>query len=284
MRQFLAVLALCMGLGSYKAQDSLKCREIITHASLVGVGTGSLVALQSVWYQPYQNDGFHWFNDADNWMQMDKLGHGFTAYALSKSINDLHQWSSGTQKPWVGVSYAFAYLTALEVMDGFSAGWGFSWPDVGANSLGCGLYLTQEALWHRQIIHPKFSFRRSPYAQYRPDVLGKGIAEQLLKDYNAQTYWWSIPLNSLASLPKRWGFLCLSVGYGCDAKLVGNQSTWQGFTARRQVYLSLDVDCSNLFPKLPKLNKVVSALNYVKFPFPALEFSSDKTRFHWLGY
>jgi len=273
-----------MGLGSYKAQDSLKCREIITHASLVGVGTGSLVALQSVWYQPYQNDGFHWFNDADNWMQMDKLGHGFTAYALSNSINDLHQWSSGTKKPWVGVSYAFAYLTALEVMDGFSTGWGFSWPDIGANSLGCGLYLTQEALWQRQIIHPKFSFRRSPYAQYRPDVLGKGIADQLLKDYNGQTYWWSIPLNAFASLPKRWGFLCLSVGYGCDAKLVGNQSTWQGFTARQQVYLSLDVDCSNLFPKHPKLNKFVSALNYVKFPFPALEFSSDKTRFHWLGY
>jgi hypothetical protein len=114
--------------------------------------------------------------------------------------------------------------------------------------------------------------------------LGKGIADQLLKDYNGQTYWWSITLNAFASLPKRWGFLCLSVGYGCDAKLVGNQSTWQGFTARQQVYLSLDVDCSNLFPKHPKLNKFVSALNYVKFPFPALEFSSDKTRFHWLGY
>lgn len=284
MRQFLAVLPLCMGLSSFKAQDSLKCRTIITHSSLVGIGTGSLVALQSVWYQPYQNDGFHWFNDADNWMQMDKLGHGFTAYAMSKSINELHQWSSGKKKPWVGVSYAFTYLTALEVMDGFSAGWGFSWPDVAANSFGCGLYITQEALWQRQIIHPKFSFRQSPYAKYRPDVLGSGTAEQLLKDYNGQTYWWSLPIKHVLPLPKAWSFLCFSVGYGCDAKLVGDQNTWQGFTARRQVYLSLDVDCSNLFPKHPKLNKVISALNYLKFPFPALEFSSDKTRFHWLGY
>lgn len=283
MRQFFAVLPLCLSLGSYKAQDSLKCREVITHASLVGVGSGSLLALQSVWYQPYQNGAFHWYNDGGNWMQMDKLGHGFTAYTLSKSINELNRWASGNRTIWVGPTYAFTYLMSLEILDGFSAGWGFSWPDVGANSLGCGLYITQEALWKRQIIQPKFSFRPSPYASFRPDILGSGIAQQLLKDYNAQTYWWSIPLNSFMPLRKPWKFLCISFGYGCDAKLVGDLNAWQGFNARRQVYLSLDIDCSDLFPKHPKLNKVISKLNYLKFPFPSLEFSSDKMRFHWIG-
>lgn len=284
MRYAALFLALALTLGSSRAQDSLKCRSVSTHAVLVGIGTGSLLALQRVWYQPYQNGVFHWYNDAGNWMQMDKLGHGFTAYTLSKSINELNRWASGNRAIWVGPTYAFTYLMSLEILDGFSSGWGFSWPDVAANSFGCGLYLVQEAVWQKQIIQPKFSFRPSPYATYRPDVLGTGIAQQLLKDYNAQTYWWSIPFHTFTPLPKPWKFLCISLGYGCDAKLVGDQNAWQGFNARRQVYLSLDIDCSDLFPKHPKLNKVVSALNYVKFPFPALEFSSDKTRFHWLGY
>jgi len=284
MRYFFIVLTFKVGLHPFLAQDSLKCRKTLIHVGLSSGGVGSLVAFQSLWYQPYQNKDFHWFNDVENWMQMDKLGHGFTAYAISKSIHDLHHWSSGKKRPWVGVSYAFAYLSALEVMDGFSAGWGFSWSDIAANTLGCGFYWIQEAFWQEQMIHPKFSFRRSPYAKYRPEVLGAGISQQWLKDYNGQIYWWSIPIKHWVSLPKRWSFLCLSIGYGCDAKLVGDQNTWQGFIARRQAYLSLDVDCTHLFPRHPKLNKVISVFNYLKFPFPALEFSSDKTRFHWIGY
>jgi hypothetical protein len=34
------------------------------------------------------------------------------------------------------------------------------------------------------------------YAQYRPNVLGSSLAEQILKDYNGQTYWLSVNLHS----------------------------------------------------------------------------------------
>lgn len=266
------------------AHDTLKIRKFSTHAALISSGGGSLIALQSVWYKPYQTVGFHWFNDGSNWMQMDKFGHGFTAYSMSKSINSAHRWASGKQQLWVGPTYAFTYLLTLEIMDGYSSGWGFSIPDVLANSLGASFFMVQEALWKRQVIQPKFSFCKSPYAALRPNILGSSFPQQLLKDYNGQTYWFSIPLRSLVKLPNYLDFVCVSLGYGCDAKLVGDQDAWQGFVARRQYYFSLDIDCSNLFPKRPILNKVFSSINYLKFPFPSLEFSSNKTRFHWIGF
>jgi hypothetical protein len=169
-------------------------------------------------------------------------------------------------------------------MDGFSSGWGFSGSDMLANGVGVGLAFSQDYFFKRQLIIPKFSFSRSSYAAVRPEILGSTYAEQLLKDYNGQTYWVSLPIASFINLPQRFKWICISLGYGCDAKLVGSENTWNGFKARRQVYLSLDIDCSSLAPRHPKLNKVLTHLNFIKIPFPSIEFSSDKTRFHWISF
>jgi hypothetical protein len=157
-------------------------------------------------------------------------------------------------------------------------------PDVAANVSGTALFVSQELLWDEQRIVPKFSFHTTPYASARPNVLGSSFSEQILKDYNGQTYWLSVPITSFLNLPKGFNWICISLGYGCDAKLVGSQNAWNGFNARRQVYLSLDIDCSSLAPRHPKLNKVLTHLNFIKVPFPSLEFSSDKTRFHWISF
>lgn len=264
--------------------DSLYLRKGITHAALSTAAVGSLVALNQIWYAPYSSGNFHLFNDSNQWMQMDKMGHAFTGYFITSEINRLHNWASDNKQPWVGAVYAMSYLSALEIMDGFSTGWGFSGSDMLANGVGVGLSVAQSRLFDRQVFIPKFSFSRSPYAVLRPETLGSTYAEQLLKDYNGQTYWVSVPLASLINLPKGVKWICISLGYGCDSKLVGTQNTWNGFNARRQVYLSLDIDCSSLAPRHPKLNKLLTHLNWIKVPFPSLEFSSDKTRFHWISF
>jgi hypothetical protein len=217
-------------------------------------------------------------------MQMDKFGHAFTGYLITNELNRVHHWAAGKRQPWVGALYAISYLSALEIMDGLSSGWGFSGSDMLANGVGVGLAFSQDHFFNRQVILPKFSFSRSSYAVVRPEILGNTYAEQLLKDYNGQTYWVSLPISTFLNLPKRLTWICISLGYGCDAKLVGSQNTWNGFNARRQVYLSLDIDCSSLAPRHPKLNKVLTHLNLIKVPFPSLEFSSDKTRFHWISF
>jgi hypothetical protein len=86
-------------------------------------------------------------------------------------------------------------LTAVEVLDGFSSEWGASSGDIIANASGTA-FVSQELLWKEQRITPKFSFHTTQYAQYRPNVLGSSLAEQMLKDYNGQTYWLSVNLHS----------------------------------------------------------------------------------------
>src|SRR4051812_47188739 len=49
----------------------------IASASIYG---GSMVFLYSAWYKGYRQTGFHFFNDDDEWLQMDKSGHLFNSY------------------------------------------------------------------------------------------------------------------------------------------------------------------------------------------------------------
>jgi hypothetical protein len=75
----------------------------------------------------------------------------------------------------------FAFLTAVEVMDGYSAEWGASSGDIIANAAGTALYVSQELIWQEQRITPKFSFHTTKYASFRPSVLGSSFSEQILK-------------------------------------------------------------------------------------------------------
>jgi hypothetical protein len=86
--------------------------------------------------------------------------------------------------------YGICFLTAVEVLDGFSSEWGASSGDIIANASGTALFVSQELLW-KERGSPKFSFHTTQYAQYRPNVLGSSLAEQILKDYNGQTYYFS---------------------------------------------------------------------------------------------
>ena len=283
MRKLFIPVALLLYLSGY-GMDTLIVRKGITHGTLSASAIGSIVGLNQVWYKQYQTVPFHGFNDSRNWMQMDKCGHGYTAFMLTKEINCLHAWASSKPAPWVGAIYAFSYLSALEVMDGYSSGWGFSGADMVANGVGVLMAYSQDRYFKNQVYLPKFSFSRSDYASLRPAILGSTFGEQVLKDYNGQTYWLSIPLYQIVSLPKSLRFICLSFGYGCDAKLVGDVNLWNGYQARRQFYFSLDLDYSRVFPRHPKLSNVLSHLNFIKLPFPSLEFSADKTRFHWISF
>jgi len=285
MRRIFVSVSLFLALyANAQGADSLHVRKVVTHTTLSSSAAGSIVALNQVWYAPYATGKFHFFNDSEQWMQMDKFGHAFTGYLLTKEVNRVHTWAAEKRQPWVGAVYALSYLSALELMDGFSSGWGFSGSDMLANGVGVGLAFSQDHFFKRQFILPKFSFSRSSYAMVRPEILGSTYGEQLLKDYNGQTYWLSLPIATFLNLPKGFKWICISVGYGCDAKLVGSQNAWNGFNARRQVYLSFDIDCSSLAPRHPKLSKVLTHLNLIKVPFPSLEFSSDKTRFHWISF
>jgi hypothetical protein len=246
------------------------------------LATASLVGLNSLWYNDYPRSKFHTINDLNEWEKMDKIGHVFTSYQLGRVGADLLNWSGVSKKDQLiyGATLGFAFLSAVEIFDGFSKEWGFSWYDVGANALGTGLYVGQELLWEEQRLQLKFSFQETKYASQRPGKLGGSFLEQVLKDYNGQTYWLSANLHSFfkdSNLPK---WLNLAVGYGANGMLTGeNEHVNNMFTKPeryQQFYLSFDVNLSKINTESNVLRTIFSVLNVIKIPLPTIEINSKK--------
>jgi hypothetical protein len=184
----------------------------------------------------------------------------------------------------VGGTLGFFYLTAIEVMDGFSNGWGYSWGDQLADGIGCGLAITQGAIWKEQRIQIKYSYSKSGLAQYNPGLLGQSTGAQLLKDYNAQTYWLSFNPVKMFSKDNRFpAWLNLALGYSAYGMVNGHDNYsmqpaaevgLSGLKRERQFYLSLDVDLTKLKVRSRFLRGLFSTISMLKFPAPAIEFTS----------
>lgn len=251
----------------------------ISEAAIAGI---TLVGLNQLWYADYQRSKFHTINDNNEWLQMDKFGHAFSAYQMGKYGAQLLNWSGVSKKDQLiyGGTLGFGFLTAVEVLDGFSEEWGFSWGDILANASGSGLYIGQELLWEEQRISLKFSFHQTKYAKQSPDKLGNGLMEEILKDYNGQTYWLSFNLHSFFKDSKIPKWLDFSIGYGGESMLNGVQSSSNQLVnsdARyRQYYLSFDVNLSKIKTKSAVLNSIFHSLNIIKIPFPTLEINRNK--------
>ena len=268
--------------------SSRKKAVFISEVSLAGL---SLVGLNQLWYKDYEKSSFHTINDTDEWLQMDKLGHSFSAYQLTKLGADTFKWSGATKKQQLiyGAALSMSFLTTVEVFDGVSKEWGFSWSDIAANTFGTGLFVGQELLWNEQRVLLKYSFHQTHYANKRPEKLGENMLEQLLKDYNGQTYWLSANVHSFfktSSIPK---WLNVAFGYGAHGMLTGqhepNNIEFPNQNRQRQFYVSLDVDLTKIKTKSHTLKTLFSLLNVVKVPMPTIEFNNKKSpAFHLLYF
>jgi uncharacterized protein YfiM (DUF2279 family) len=251
---------------------------VITEASVVGL---SLIGLNSLWYNDYPRSKFHTIDDANEWKQMDKIGHVFSTYQLSKAGADLLNWSGVSENNQLiyGSTLGLVFLTTVEVFDGFSSEWGFSWSDFGANAIGTTLYVGQELLWDEQRFVIKYSFHRTNFAPQRPNTLGNGLLEEALKDYNGQTYWLSFNLRSFFKDTKIPEWLNLAFGYGVEGMLSSRgESVDNLFTNQnqyRQFYLSFDVDLKRIKTESHVLKTIFSVLNVIKIPLPTVEFNSQ---------
>ena len=254
--------------------------------SEASIGAITLLGLNQLWYADFERSKFHTINDNSAWLQMDKLGHVFTSYQLGKYGSHLLNWSGVSERDqlFYGATLGFSFLTAVEVLDGYSKEWGFSWGDILANGSGTGLYIGQELLWKEQRIALKYSFHQTKYAKQRPDKLGETYLEQTLKDYNGQTYWLSANLHSFFKESKIPKWLNVAVGYGAEGMLTGTKDVDnQVLTSNeryRQYYLSFDINLSKISTNSKLLRSILDVFNMIKIPFPALEFNKKGTVFH----
>lgn len=247
--------------------------------------TATMIGLNQLWYANYERDNFHFINDNGEWKQMDKIGHIGSAYYLGYMQIKAMRSCGFTSKKSMLLSGAtgFIFLTSVEVLDGFSKEWGASMGDVIANTTGYIFLVAQELAWKEQRVMFKFSMSPSPYAKYRPDLLGKTFPEQLLKDYNAQTYWLSVNLGSFMKSHQKFPkWLNVAVGYGADGMMGGYENYTVDktnnpippFYRSRQLYLSLDLDLHRIKTKNVYLNTFLQTIGFIKIPFPALEYNN----------
>lgn len=277
---------------SGEINDSTQINKKRLNTVLLGTGItygASLFVLNEAWYKEQGKTGFHFFNDNAQWNQLDKIGHFYSAYQLSSIGKQLFLWTNMSEKKsaiW-GSVMSQAIMIPIEIMDGYASEYGFSWGDIAANLLGSGFFLSQELLWKDQRIKAKFSFHRTEYADLRPEVLGEGIFEELLKDYNGQTYWLSFDLYGLGNLnPKIPKWLNIAVGYGAEGMVYGreNENNDFGYTSYKQYFIGIDFDLSHIQSRNKAVKTLLFVADMIKFPAPTLEFKNKGVNFHWLYF
>ena len=298
-----------------QAPEPSKGRVIGVAGTITGLYAGASVALYNYWYADYDLGGFRVFNDNAEWLQMDKGGHVLNAYYETTWAYGLFRWSGlpkGKSMAYAGLTSTVIQLT-IEVFDGFSEEWGFSWGDIAANTAGTALAVGQQAWWDEQRMALKFSFHPINYddlgdpqlADRARELYGTAFAERLLKDYNGLTYWLSINPASFVQ-HDTWfpDWLNIAVGYGAEGLYGGFENHWcvqpdekpenctdgelitrYDIERQRQLFLSLDLDLTKINTRKPFLRTLFGVINVIKIPAPALEYRpGDGFRGHWIYF
>lgn len=312
------LIIFCIKLGSsqplFVPSDTLNKTRLYSALSIGAVTyTGFSVALYNTWYKKYDRESFHFFNDAGEWLQMDKIGHFHTAYFQGVLCYKGMKWTGADKNKSIitGLIAGTLFQSTIEVMDGFSSKWGFSLSDMGANIAGSATFGLQQYYWDDQRISIKMSSISKKHDSFQvvssdgssvmdlstraEDLFGHNYFERLLKDYNTQTYWASINVHSFLAEGNRWPkWLNVAIGYGAENMYGGFENSWEKneqkfilndvlYPRYRQFYIGFDLDLPKLNPKNHFLKTLCSTFNIFKIPSPALEINTrGQVVFHLL--
>ncbi|MCB0487432.1 MAG: DUF2279 domain-containing protein [Cyclobacteriaceae bacterium] len=276
------VLSLSFSLVNGQTADSVNRKRLKTIIATSAIGyTGSMIALSKIWYSDFDKQSFRFFNDSKEWNQLDKLGHSYFTFQIAAFGPRAFQWAGLPKKKSdkIAAISSFFVISSIELFDGRSSGYGASVSDLAANAIGASLYVGQQSLWNETRIIPKFSFHQTYFAPLRPDILGSNLGEEIIKDYNGQTYWLCTDVDKFTRFPK---WLNIAVGYGAHSMLyASNDSNIQnGVEPFRQYYIGLDFDLSGIKTRSKLVKGLLYVANLVKLPAPTLEFSRGRVKAH----
>ena len=287
--------------------------------------TGVMTSLYSSWYSGAESGGFHFYNDNREWLQMDKLGHANSCYNFANIGYEALVMTGLDEKRSIlyGAPLGITIMSMVEVFDGLSSNWGFSWGDMCANVLGTGLFMGQQALWHEQRIALKYSYHNSGCSKYnvcnpltmdRDYIMGEDWLDRLYEDYSGITIWAAFDVKSLfMNEQSRYpSWLGWAVGYGAEGmtgeynnlppvngrsgtddcwgrgwESAPGQLTYMPNDARqRRIFVAPDIDISRIPCKNKTLKHVLRVLSAIKLPTPTLEYrpGEDRLAWHWFYF
>ncbi len=147
-----------------------------------------------------------WFGEDTGSGGADKLGHGFSAYAINNFLTE-RLISKGRTPERAALNAALttqAIMLYVELFDGYSNDHGFAREDLVMNMLGSGLsYVRMVNPRVRDLIDFRLEYQSSGYKGFRP-----------LSDYSGQKYLMAFKLSGVPALretPLR--YLELQTGY-----------------------------------------------------------------------
>ncbi len=253
-----------------------------TRASIAG---GGVVALNAgLWYyysKAYYNqppDKFKFFSDWYNYaINIDKIGHIHSAISLHKFSYRLARWSNFSVETslWISSVSSWLHLLQMEIFDGYYAKYGFSTPDLAANTIGAIYPNLQYYFPFLSPFNLKVSYRFSQNYKNK-------YAKHIIDDYEGKTYWLTIDVHDILpeKLKRYWlPWLGIAIGYGGDKLLNDrgnfNQDRNKTGLGVQEWYVALDYNLLKLFSPAKEsfLYDLLDILNLIHFPSPAIRIS-----------
>ena len=268
----------------YRSEDPTDIKSEIEPAKLFGVASLTLIAygaaygfvFEKGWWDDNGGRGFHFENDFEYALNLDKFGHFAAGVVLGEFFYEGYHWAGASEFQ----SYLFAGLSALathiaiDVKDGFAPSWGFSIFDVLSGGLGGFLPMAERYVPVFKYIDLKWSYWINSNAYYDQEHQASGGV--FTDDYVNQTFWLSVkPYRLLPESARRYypSWLAFAIGLSIDDKVFTGEPH-----PRREVYLALDYDLEAFRPQSRFARFAIKMLNYFKLPAPTIQVYPE---FHW---
>lgn len=238
----------------------------------IGAGVWLHYYQKNAWWSG-QRSKFHFQDDWDYAMSADKWGHFYDGALIQSLYQGAFEWSGFKPKTamWIATAFSIAYLTDIEIEDGFAKDWGFSPGDAIFNVLGA-FYPVAQNYWSPL---KEFSFKWSYFPS--EELRNNKKSGVFLDDYNGQTHWLSIGLHSFLpkSFKKYWPeFLNIALGYGVE-HYNDYERRYQNF------YIAFDYDFRKIIPGNSKfmmwLKDVINHFRII--PAPGIRINKYKTEY-----
>jgi hypothetical protein len=254
------------------------------HPVRFGIVTGSVAATIAA-IHIYQTNGwwqnnrtsFHFQEDLVYGRSVDKFGHFYGGITAAFILRKSFQWAglSDEASLYWGSGGSLLFQTYVEIEDGFSK-WGFDRVDFASDFAGAAWPILQYHALFMRNFEFKFGYWPSSVLDSGGGIGFAGQKHIVFDDYQGQTIWMSMNMKNL--LPKGvdeyWpSFLRLGVGYA--ARDVTGPDPARGVGAPYSVLLiGLDYDMTKIIPdNTPFLKLLGEALNFIKFPAPAVQIT-----------
>ncbi|MGK2963428.1 MAG: DUF2279 domain-containing protein [Gemmatimonadaceae bacterium] len=250
----------------------------------VFVGGNALLInyMKNAWWSGERSDKFFFRADWDeDFRDQDKFGHAVGGYHLARIGASLLR-SACLSKPTavaLSAAHAAAFQLQIEIWDAQFEKYGFSYPDLIANTAGTALAVLHEVLPGTKAIKPTISYAPSAALRNRDNFPGE-MRPSL--DYSGQTYWLSADVNAMlpaAAKPYWPSFLRVSAGHSITDWI--DPETGANIRAKRKILLTIDFDAE----KLPGENRLWKTfkrnLSFIHLPSPAIQISPDFEFIPW---